>query len=142
MECYRRGFIWAKEGVRYMENFSENRDHYPSFSDFMPQLVGLMEGVADNIEAIKKDFYTPPPVYRHRISREWFYSVSRHFGNRFPFLSTDGNREYRKDEYTYVIRVGKKLESGKKYGIVIPSALYNKNGINTDDNYVYEFYVK
>lgn len=62
MECYRRGFIWAKEGVRYMENFSENRDHYPSFSDFMPQLVGLMEGVADNIEAIKKNFYTPPYI--------------------------------------------------------------------------------
>ena len=37
------------------------------------------------------------------------------------------------------LSVGKKLESGKKYGIVIPSSLYNKNGINTADDYVYEF---
>ena len=41
-----------------------------------------------------------------------------------------------------ILSVGKKLESGKKYGIVIPSSLYNKNGINTADDYVYEFYVK
>ena len=54
----------------------------------------------------------------------------------------DDEPEYWKDEYTYIIRVGKKLESGKKYGIVIPSSLYNKNGINTADDYVYEFYVK
>ena len=54
----------------------------------------------------------------------------------------DDEPEYWKDEYTYVIRVGKDLESGKKYGVVIPSALYNKNGINTADDYVYEFYVK
>ena len=41
-----------------------------------------------------------------------------------------------------ILSVGKKLESGKKYGVVIPSALYNKKGINTADDYVYEFYVK
>ena len=166
-ECYWRGFIWAEEGVRYMENFSENRDHYESFSDFMPQLVGFMEGIADNIVAMKKEFYTPPyivtayPANGSTVSAdisEIIFRFSQPMETGITALELneeaelfiddtwydthDDEPEYWKDEYTYVIRVGKKLESGKKYGVVIPSALYNKKGINTADDYVYEFYVK
>lgn len=166
-ECYWRGFIWAEEGVRYMENFSENRDHYASFSDFMPQLVGFMEGIADNIVAMKKEFYTPPyivtayPANGSTVSAdisEIIFRFSQPMETGITALELneeaelfiddtwydthDDEPEYWKDEYTYVIRVGKKLESGKKYGVVIPSALYNKKGINTADDYVYEFYVK
>ena len=166
-ECYRRGFIWAEEGVRYMENFSENRDQYASFSDFMPQLVGLMECIADNIVAMKKDFYTPPYIetaypangstasadiseiiFRFSQPMETGITAIELNENAELFIDDtwydthDDEPEYWKDAYTYVIRVGKKLESGKKYGVIIPSALYNKNGINTADDYVYEFYVK
>lgn len=166
-ECYRRGFIWAEEGVRYMENFSENRDHYPSFSDFMPQLVGLMEGIADNIVAMKNNFYTPPyivtayPANGSTVSADISEIIFRFsqpmetgvtamelneeaelFIDDTWYDTHDDEPEYWKDAYTYVIRVGKKLESGKTYGVVIPSALYNKNGITTADDYVYEFYVK
>lgn len=165
-ECYWRGFIWAEEGVRYMENFSENRGYYASFSDFMPQLVGLMEGIADNIVTMKKEFYTPPyivtayPANGSTVSAdisEIIFRFSQPMETGITALELneeaelfiddtwydthDDEPEYWKDEYTYVIRVGKKLESGKKYGIVIPSSLYNKNGINTADDYVYEFYV-
>lgn len=166
-ECYWRGFIWAEEGVRYMENFSENRGYYASISDFMPQLVGLMEGIADNVVTMKKEFYTPPyivtayPANGSTVSAdisEIIFRFSQPMETGITALELneeaelfiddtwydthDDEPEYWKDEYTYVIRVGKKLESGKKYGIVIPSSLYNKNGINTVDDYVYEFYVK
>ena len=166
-ECYRRGFIWAEEGVIYMENFSENRDQYASFSDFMPQLVGLMEGIADNIVAMKKDFYTPPyivtayPANGSTVSADISEIIFRFsqpmetgitamelneeaelFIDDTWYDTHDDEPEYWKDEYTYVIRVGKKLEPGKIYGVVVPTELYNQKEVKMTEDFVYHFNVQ
>lgn len=166
-ESCRRGFIWAGEGVKYMENFTEKREQYASFSDFMPQLAGFMEGIADNIEAMKKDFYTPPhivssyPANGSTVSSnisEIIFRFSQPMETGITAIELneeaelfiddtwydthDDEPEYWKDEYTYVIRVGKKLEPGKTYGVIVPTTLYNSNGVNLNKDYVYSFNVK
>lgn len=166
-ECYRHGFIWAAEGVRYMENFSENRERYASLREFMPQLVGLLESIADNIEAIKKDFYTPPyivtayPANGSTVSSDISEIVFRFsqpmetgltamelnpdaelFIDDSWYDTHDDEPEYWKDEYTYVIRVGTKLESGKRYGVIVPTDLYNKKEVRMAEDYVYHFNVQ
>lgn len=165
--CYRKGFIWADECIRYMENFTANREQYSRFSDFIPQLVGFMESIADNIKPMKDAFYTAPYiVYSYpcagstvspdiseivfRLSQPMETGITAFDAHESAELfiddswyeTHDDEPEYWKDEYTYVIRVWKKLEQGKKYGIVIPATLCNRNGINMTDDYVYEFNIK
>ena len=61
----RRGMVWTGRTVRFMNYFYEHRDMYPTINDFMPQLVGFMSNVADNIDAISRQwrFEHCEPIY-------------------------------------------------------------------------------
>ena len=61
----RRGMIWTGRTVRFMDYFYEHRDMYPTINDFMPQLVGFMSNIADNIDAISRQwrFEHCEPIY-------------------------------------------------------------------------------
>ncbi len=44
------GFVWTKELVDELDKYSINRNKYPSFKDFMPELADFFNQVAENIE--------------------------------------------------------------------------------------------
>lgn len=56
-----RGFIWMWRSVDFMENFFAHRDRYPFFGDFMPQIVGHMNYLADNFELFLQEYQTRKP---------------------------------------------------------------------------------
>lgn len=60
--CYKKGFLWADQGVRLMDEFSGNRDLYPTISEFMPQLAVFMTRVSDQIEEINAAYSRQPFV--------------------------------------------------------------------------------
>lgn len=51
----RKGFVWMRRSVDFMTNFVANRNLYPYFEDFMPQLISFAEFTANNIEWILRE---------------------------------------------------------------------------------------
>ncbi len=45
-----KGFIWLEEMLRLMDVFASNRDIYPDFQSFVPQLHGFLSEVANNMD--------------------------------------------------------------------------------------------
>ncbi len=50
-----RGFIWTDSLVEELERYSNNREKYPTFNSFMPEIVKLFDYTAQNIEKIYKN---------------------------------------------------------------------------------------
>lgn len=49
------GFVWLHEMLQYMEVFRSNRDLFPTYEDFVPQLRLFLEQVAEQMES----YYLP-----------------------------------------------------------------------------------
>lgn len=161
--CRRMGFIWAEEGVEFMENFSRNRDRYPTLAEFMPQLAGFMQGVAGNIGSLKRIYNEPPfvlSVYPAPGSvvpsdlKEVRVRFSHPMNTGLTALNSiedddiltlydedycdrhdDEDQEYWADERTFVIRNDRTLLSGKRYGIILPKELIKENGVQMAEDY-------
>lgn len=167
--CRSTGFIWADEGVAFMENFSANRDIYPTFASFMPQLVGFMQGIAERIESIKRIYNEPPFVVsvwpapgstvpaglkeiRVRFSHAMntgLTAIDSIDGEEeiLPLYDdeyydrNDEDQEYWLDETTYVIRFDRPLISGRRYGLILPKTLIKENGTPMSKNFIITYSV-
>lgn len=49
------GFVWTGELVEELDRYSRNRDKYPSFNNFMPEIAKFFDLTADNIEGMIQD---------------------------------------------------------------------------------------
>lgn len=162
LKCHRTGFIWAEEGVTFMDNFIRNRTAYPVFEDFMPQLVGFMRGIGNNIEAIKRIYNEPPYVVstfpasgttvstdikeiRIRFSHPMCTGIiaTSDFDDESILSiydeSCDDNEdddiEYWEDNRTLVIRITASLEPDKTYGFIVPTAYCKENMLTMEKPY-------
>lgn len=161
-KCHSIGFIWAEEGVTFMDNFIRNRTAYPVFEDFMPQLVGFMRGIGNNIEAIKRIYNEPPYVVstfpasgttvstdikeiRIRFSHPMCTGIIATCGfddesilsvyDDSWYDSHDDELEYWEDNRTLVIRITAPLEAGKTYGLILPTDLCKENMVPIEQAY-------
>lgn len=164
--CRRMGFIWVEEGLNFMDNFTRNRLQYPTFADFMPQLVGFMLEVAANIEETKRIYNEPPFVVstfpatrsvvpadirevRIRFSHPMNTGVIalREFGNEdiLPLYDDsyyddhEEDPEYWADDRTLVIRLPAPLQPGRHYGVILPAVLCKNNDIPMQRDYELSF---
>jgi uncharacterized protein DUF4932 len=48
-----RGFLWTKELVEELENYTSNRDKYPTLESFMPEIVKFFDKTSSNINELK-----------------------------------------------------------------------------------------
>ncbi len=51
----KRGYIWMRRAVSFMDNFYADRKSYRIIDDFFPQLIKFMDFTAEHIEAVKKE---------------------------------------------------------------------------------------
>lgn len=51
-----KGFIWMGRSIRFMENFYENRDKYPYFKNFMPQVNEFMKFTSDHYDEVITEY--------------------------------------------------------------------------------------
>ena len=145
-----------------MDNFIRNRTAYPVFEDFMPQLVGFMRGIGNNIEAIKRIYNEPPYVVstfpasgttvstdikeiRIRFSHPMCTGIiaTSDFDDESILSiydeSCDDNEdddiEYWEDNRTLVIRITASLEPDKTYGFIVPTAYCKENMLTMEKPY-------
>lgn len=59
------GFIWQQRAFDFMANFSANRDLYPHFRDFMPQMVAFLNFTADNLDKVLLEYEHRKPYVRN-----------------------------------------------------------------------------
>ena len=45
----KKGFVWMKRSIDFMDNFLSNKERYPSIEYFMPQLISFFNYIADNL---------------------------------------------------------------------------------------------
>jgi hypothetical protein len=57
----RVGFIWQQRAFDFMANFTANREQYPYFRDFMPQLVAFFNFTADNFDKVVFEYENREP---------------------------------------------------------------------------------
>lgn len=62
-----KGFVWSNRSISFMKNFYSNRDIYPTFNEFYPQLIGFLNNLVPEIDVLKKEFELRRPyvVYAH-----------------------------------------------------------------------------
>lgn len=160
--CRNMGFIWAEEGLVFMDNFTSNRSLYPAFSDFMPQLAGFMRSIGENIETIKRIYNEPPYVVstfpasgtavpadirevRIRFSHPMNTGLIaiRTFDDEsiLPLYDDswyddhEEDPEYWADDHTLVIRIPIPLQPGKRYGVILPALLCKENNVSMNQDY-------
>lgn len=65
-----KGFVWSNRSISFMNNFYSNRDIYPTFNEFYPQLIGYLNNLVLEIDVLKKEFELRNPyvVHVHPIS--------------------------------------------------------------------------
>jgi hypothetical protein len=136
------GFIWMGRFVRFMENFYANRNIYPYFQDFMPQIVAYTNSVSGNIEKIIFEYEHSNPYvvnvfpalhsvvsadikeirvdFSHRMHNCYGVASSKDTTAIYPETGdgfwTDDNRT------TFIIPVT--LEKGKSYGVSLPQGIF------------------
>lgn len=133
-----KGFVWMRRAMRFMENFSINRNLYPSINDFMPQLVSFINSCGKNIEQIVFEYNHSNPyivnvfpglntvissgIKELRVD----FSCPMHnahgiFNPKQPDLIVPkiGTLYWSEDNRTLIIPV--ELEKGKRYGFTLPA---------------------
>lgn len=160
--CRRMGFIWAEEGVAFMDNFTRNRSLYPALSDFMPQLAGFMRSIGENIETIKRIYNEPPCVvstfpasgttvpadiqevrvrFSHPMNTGLIAIRTFDDGSVLPLYDDswyddhEEDPEYWEDDHTLVIRIPVPLQPGKRYGVILPALLRKENDVPMERDY-------
>lgn len=152
-----QGFIWQRRAVAFMENFYANRDRYPYFSDFMPQMVSFLDFTAQEFDNVLNEYQNRHPyvvnVYPAAGSKldltrdtvEFRMSFSEPMntychghallGSKLDELEkikdpTGWFESFWKDEYTFVIRMKPQLiEIGGVYGFSLNKD-FNQNKKN------------
>jgi hypothetical protein len=133
-----RGFIWMSRAVRFMENFSINRNLYPFIEDFMPQLIAFISFCGENIEQIVDEFKHKIPYvvnvfpdlnttvpadikeiridFSHQMSNVFGWIPSKHTEAILPQID-DKACYWSKDEKTFIMPVT--LEKSKTYALLL-----------------------
>ena len=137
------GFVWMDEILKYMEVFHNNRDLFPTYEHFMPQLKLFYEDVVkkmDNYYLPKMKLLEPQvmatfpaknSIVDTIISKvEIIFSQPMQTGVRFARsvdntynalpLPVDFDNIYWLNEYHYVIPLQTPLKPNSRYGFRIP----------------------
>lgn len=151
------GFLFIEDFAKAADRYEANRDKYPTFESFMPEIVKLHNSLS--VDSICKDIENKQPQFigcniadnavlkpgttdiTIRFSRPIIIGQGlapfRADGREFP-TSKDGKTSWNKDrtEFTYTVT----LEPGKKYGISYPGAWFKSgDGYTTVGTYLLPF---
>jgi len=133
---HNQGFIWMERSVLFMKHFNENRSHYVTLNDFMPQIISFINYSADNFSQILKEYDDRAPyvvdvfpaIGSSIISQNTIeVRFSEAMINAHGLMPIDDKnvtnlppkkRPFFKDAYTYVIELDtNQIEKNKTYGI-------------------------
>jgi len=151
------GFIWLRDALVFLKNFTENRQLYPIFNDFMPQLVGFMNMIADNIENYVASYHFRFPqvisVYPAQNSiinadtKEFRVNFSHPMWEAFGTGKSDetnlempciGDSYWSENRKTLIIPVV--LEKGKQYGFKLLHYVFlSENAYSMEKDYEIRF---
>ncbi len=56
------GFLWQRDAVEKMKEMEANREKYPTFESFVPELITFLESVADDMDKYMEQFVAPEVV--------------------------------------------------------------------------------
>lgn len=135
-----RGYVWMSDAIRFMQNFTENRDEYPSINEFMPQLIAYYNELPGRWESIMKKFAARAPyvesTYPAKNSTVSADIKELRVTFSHPMIDAFGKRklngyenvvfqgvQHSPDNRTIIIPLLKPLEKGKTYGFAIPAAM-------------------
>lgn len=143
------GFVWLSEMLKYMEVFHNNRDLFPTYEHFMPQLKMFYEDVVskmDNYYLPKMKLQEPQVVATFPAKNsiidttitkvEIIFSQPMQTGPLFAWnvdstynalsLPVDFDNLYWLNEYHYVIPLLEPLKPNSRYGVRVPYHIPNK----------------
>lgn len=55
------GFIWMQRSIDFMTHFYSEREKYPYFENFMPQIIDFLNYSANNVDMIMREYDTRKP---------------------------------------------------------------------------------
>lgn len=130
------GFVWSNRSISFMKNFYSNRDIYPTFNEFYPQLIGFLNNLVSEIDVLKLEFELRNPyvVYVHptpasivdKNLKEIRFTFSQPMSvNASGFKGSFGFRYLKPeqaewvDNKNFVIHLDS-LSSNTEYGIKLP----------------------
>jgi hypothetical protein len=140
----RRGFIWLRRAMQFMDNFYNNRQIYPYFEDFLPQFSGFFRFCGNHIEQILFEYNHRNPYIVNvfpsvnsvvsagikeikidfsRPMRDDVFGIlklSQEDFNVSPFKTS--KHYWSEDKKTLFIPV--QLEKNKHYGMKLPAGVY------------------
>ena len=156
------GFVWMEEALDFMGRFSDNRDEYITVKDFMPVFVTYMRSVGDRIDSIARRpliketipaigstvdaatkeiriIFSEPVetgasgTTRATIECETIYPKTQARYDRLAKkVGRYGELEYYENDTTFVINIGARLKSGKRYGVGLVEEFF----LNPDNQFV------
>ncbi|GBU08710.1 hypothetical protein AwDysgo_20410 [Bacteroidales bacterium] len=144
------GFIWMRNKMRFLKNFTNNRSLYPTLRYFVPQITAYMNSVADNMEMELQEYALKTPrviaifpevnsevestikEIRIDFSQAMWTSSGIMGSEDEDRLAPDFTGEmdsWSEDRKTLILRVN--LDKGKRYGFYLPfyafSSMYLHN---------------
>lgn len=160
-EMIRKGFFWLGSSISLMEDFYADRERYPYFRDFLPELSEYYGNLSRHYRKEARRFmsYFPEIIssevdslsdrdslfirvtFSHPM-RTYQHGTLRHPDERLAVLQTDSRKDARfTDPETYVISKSvNELERGVRYGLGIPSYVFQSEwGFPLLENYMIEF---
>jgi len=137
------GFIWLGDLVRFMESFENNRNAYLFFDDFIPQIKGFMQNVADQMSShyfpilqlqiphviatfptngstVDTNITAVEIIFSQPMSTSFTWRQSVDEINVLPLPRNYENKPYWKNEYVYVVPIKTPLQPHSKYGFKVP----------------------
>lgn len=152
-----KGFIWLERSDKFMDYFYENRKKFRTIDDYMPQIAGHINFIADHFEDILKEYENRHPYivdifpasYTSEIDTikiKFSESMKGSHGMKplddksilyLPYL----NMPFWKDEFTYTIIIDKsKLTKGETYGFRLHSQFFqSKRNFPLKEDFIYTF---
>ena len=144
----KKGFIWLEEMLRFMEVFSSNRDIYPDFQNFMPQLHGFLSEVVNLMDKyywpkyqlqysrIVATYPANGAVVDTNLSNIYFFFSQPMFTGIYFYegppnqsdvtrIPIDFDNISWEDAYTYKIPISEPLKPKTKYGVRMSRAIDN-----------------
>lgn len=143
-----KGFIWLEEMLRLMDVFASNRDVYPDFQSFVPQLHGFLSEVANNMDKYywpKYQLLFPRVVATYpangavvdtNVSNLYFFFSQPMYTGMYFYegppnqsdvtrIPIDFDNISWEDAYTYKIPISEPLNPKTKYGVRMSRAIDN-----------------
>ena len=143
-----KGFIWLEDMLRFMEVFSSNRDIYPDFQSFMPQLHGFLSEV---VNLMDKYYWPKYQLLFSRVVATYpangavvdtnvtavyiFFSQPMFTGMKFndgilnqselSHIPVDFDKITWVNEYTYKMPLSEPLKPKTKHGVKVFRAIDN-----------------